>query len=94
MFNLENVEKHSKDLIQYRGHLPYYIMAVLGIENIRKRNEYLKGISETTYNDEVTLLKSERRNNTLKLESLQQFLKDNPKFHDLIQSQHLKPLLK
>ena len=93
MFDIAKVEIYSNELITYEGHLPYYILSVLGRENIKKRNEYLRGISQERYDNERQVLKSERKSNNEKLESLLKFLKDNPQFQDIIQNQHLKPLL-
>ena len=84
-FNLKEIEKYKNDFITYRGHLPYLILAVLSYEDIKKRNDYLNSISPTTYDTEIELLKSERRNDTEKVEALKKFLIDNFEFIDIIQ---------
>ena len=93
MFDLDKVKKYSDELITYRGHLPYYILSVLPVEDIKRRNNYLKNISDERYSNEREVLKSERKNNKVGLENLQYFLKINPEYQDIIQSQYRQDLI-
>lgn len=82
MFKLDKIELHKKEFIEYNGHLPYYILAVLGCDDVRKRNEYLKKIN--LYETEIKKLKFERRQNERKLLELKNFLSKNPQFRDVV----------
>ena len=84
MFNLKKIKKHKSELITYDGHLPYLIMAVLSFDDVTKRYDYLKGISPERYSLEIDLLKSERKSEDLKIDSLAKFIEDNPKYEGFI----------
>lgn len=90
MFDLEKVEFYSEELVTYRGHLPYYVLSVLNRENVKKRNDYLKGISDERYNNEREILKSERKSDDEKLKALLRFIYLNPKYKILIQRKYHK----
>ena len=90
MFKLDKIELHKKEFIEYNGHLPYYILAVLGRDDVRKRNEYLKKIN--LYESEIKKLKLERKQDEMKLAELKNFLSNNPKFRDIVNYEKLLKL--
>ena len=90
MFKLDKIELHKKEFIEYNGHLPYYILAVLGRDDVRKRNEYLKKIN--LYETEIKKLKLERKQDEMKLAELKNFLSNNPKFRDIVNYEKLLKL--
>lgn len=90
MFKLDKIELHKKEFIEYNGHLPYYILAVLGRDDVRKRNEYLKKIN--LYETEVKKLKLERKQDEMKLAELKNFLSNNHQFRDIVNYEKLLKL--
>ena len=90
MFKLDKIELHKKEFIEYNGHLPYYILAVLGRDDVRKRNEYLKKIN--LYESEIKKLKLERKQDEMKLAELKNFLSNNPRFRDIVNYEKLLKL--
>ena len=90
MFKLDKIELHKKEFIEYNGHLPYYILAVLGRDDVRKRNEYLKKIN--LYESEIKKLKLERKQDEMKLAELKNFLSNNPQFRDIVNYEKLLKL--
>ena len=82
MFKTDKLEKHKLEFIQYYGHLPYLITAMLSMEEIKQRNEYLKEC--LLYDIETKALKHERRQDQRKLSALKEFLLKNPQFRDIV----------
>ena len=82
MFDLNKINQYKMDLIRYDGHLPYLLLSVFTFEDVEKRNDYLK--ERGAYENEVELLRFERRSDRRKERALYNFLTENPKFKDFI----------